>query len=224
MSSLYKIQEDLLEIFRTLEDNEGEISPELETSLSIKREELQIKVVSYRHILKNIDNQIEFADNEIKRIQDYKKSKEKVKERLEASLLQAVLLFGEEDKKSGVRHLEFDTIKLSTRKSTSVNILNELEIDEKYISYNITVKGLDNKKAMRLESFIKENSINPKDINLVANISKTELAKDLKENETRKEEMNRLINSGISPENLILPELENTEGAILHTKYSLIIK
>ena len=38
MSNIYNIQQDLLALFGAIEDNEGDLTPELEEALAIKQE------------------------------------------------------------------------------------------------------------------------------------------------------------------------------------------
>ena len=57
-------------------------------------------------------------------MQALKKSKDKTVDRLKETLLAALMLFGQEDSK-GVRRYETPLAKLSTRKSVSVEILEE---------------------------------------------------------------------------------------------------
>ncbi len=51
MNSLYQINQDLLEIFQQVDDQEGELTPEQETALEIKEGELQQKAVAYREVI-----------------------------------------------------------------------------------------------------------------------------------------------------------------------------
>ncbi len=95
MNSLYKINQDLLEIFQQVDDQEGELTPEQETALEIKEGELQQKAVAYREVIGASESFISRIDDEIKRLQAIKKQKQSLVSRLKDNLLNAVKLFGE---------------------------------------------------------------------------------------------------------------------------------
>lgn len=122
MSSLFNITSDLVRLRNLLEaETEFDIAnPELEESLVIKQEQLAGKMEGYVHVMNNADAQIEMAKAEIARINKFIAVKQHMRDRLEAALLQALLLFGEDDK--GVRRLQIGTLRLSTRKSTSIQV------------------------------------------------------------------------------------------------------
>lgn len=202
--SLYQINEELLYIVTEL--TEGEATPELEESLKITREQLETKAIGYDHIIKFLNSQVELADREISRIEAFKENKNKQIEKLEGALLQAVLLFGKEDKlspakiaegKIPVKRLEFGTLRLSTRRSQSVEIVNEPVINDKYKLVNLTVKDLTVEKAEELKKLLLEKQIG--EIDAPSRIMKTPIAEDIKKGEI-------------------------VEGAILQTNYGLTIK
>jgi CxxC motif-containing protein len=78
-----------------------------------------------------MDGEADIIAAEIKRLQALKKTKENSAVRLKEALTSAMLIFGQEDNK-GIKRFETPTIKLSTRKSESVNITDEASVPEQY--------------------------------------------------------------------------------------------
>jgi predicted nuclease with TOPRIM domain len=113
MNSLYQINQDLLDIFQQVDDQDGELTPEQETALEIKEGELQQKAVAYREVIGASETFITRIDDEIKRLQALKKQKQGLISRLKDNLLNAVKVFGE---------FEVGTVTFGTRKSSSVEV------------------------------------------------------------------------------------------------------
>ncbi len=85
---------------------------------------------SVTSILK-LESEAEQAAAEIKRIQALKKAKENTVARLRDTLLAALMVFTEEDSK-GISRYETPLAKLSTRKSQSVEILDDTVIPDEF--------------------------------------------------------------------------------------------
>lgn len=77
MASIFNIQQDLYAIFNSIEENEGEITPELEEVLTIKREEFSTKIQGYVAYIKQLELDNKGIKEEIARLKDLQKSKEK---------------------------------------------------------------------------------------------------------------------------------------------------
>ena len=128
-NSLFNITNEMallrnqLETENEFSDNEDEIQ-KIESNLKIKKEELSDKIQGYLHVINQSNAQANMALTEINRIQEFMDRKQHIADRLEGALLQALLLFGEEDKK-GIKRLEVGTNRLSTRRSKSIEITNE---------------------------------------------------------------------------------------------------
>ena len=159
MNSLYQINQDLLEIFQQVDDQEGELTPEQETTLEIKEGELQQKAVAYREVIGASESFINRIDSEIKRLQAIKKQKQSLVSRLKDNLLNAVKLFGE---------FEVGTVTFGTRKSSSVIVedVNTLPGDYKKVKVTETADKTAIKKALKageqIEGCSIEESINLK--------------------------------------------------------------
>ena len=111
MATLYEISQDIIDIFNTIESNDGEITDEMYNDLCIKQEDLKYKLDGYVKAIKEFEADADLCKKEKQRIADrqniYKNRVEKLKE----ALLTAVENFGEEGK---------STYRVFTRKSKSI--------------------------------------------------------------------------------------------------------
>lgn len=124
MASIFNIQQNLYAIFDSIEENEGEITPELEEALTIKREEFSTKIQGYVAYIKQLELDNKGIKEEIARLKDLQKSKEKTIDNLKKIMAMAIDAFGDTNK-SGNKFLDYGTGKVSIRKSDSI------EVDEK---------------------------------------------------------------------------------------------
>lgn len=142
--TLFEITSDRLKVLELLNDSEGELTEEIAGLMTINKDELSVKVNSYHQLIKIWESELHTGGEEMSRIENYIRFKIKLIDRLKTSLLQALLLYGEEDKK-GIKRLEIGTLRLSTRRSHSVSIDNESEIPIHFFNEK-TVRSLDKKK------------------------------------------------------------------------------
>lgn len=131
MSNIFNIKQELLAIFDELEENEGELTPELEEQLNIKQEEFRDKIKSYSNVVKMLENDIIDIKAEKARLNDLQKSKEKTIERLKKIMIDAVELFGDTTK-SGGKYLDFGTGKVSIRNTQVVEV--EEDVTDRFVS------------------------------------------------------------------------------------------
>lgn len=131
MSNIFNIKQELLAIFDELEENEGELTPELEEQLNIKQEEFRDKIKSYSNVVKMLENDIVDIKAEKARLNDLQKSKEKTIERLKKIMIDAVELFGDTTK-SGGKYLDFGTGKVFIRNTQVVEV--EEDITDRFVS------------------------------------------------------------------------------------------
>lgn len=124
MASLWQLTQEELSFISLIEENGGEVTDELMEDLAIRRENFSHKAEAYAKFILKLESESDQAASELKRIQAIKKAKDKTVERLRENLLAALMLFGQEDSK-GVKRFETPLAKLSTRKSVSVEILEE---------------------------------------------------------------------------------------------------
>lgn len=120
MSSLYQISEDILRIFDSVEQNDGEITDEQYDALTIKQEELKTKLDAYVKAIKSWEVDEKALKEEKKRFNDRQNIFKNRIERLKTAALQAVLTFGEQGKSN--MFIELPTCRLFSRASKSVEV------------------------------------------------------------------------------------------------------
>jgi hypothetical protein len=124
--SIYQIQNEFQLIIAEVINNDGEITLELETALTINKEQLQSKAVDYCYVIKQLDYDCEQIDNEIARLNKLKKVRSNLTDRLKNTVSSAMQLYD-------VEKIETPLIKLSFRNSESVEITNESQLDACFI-------------------------------------------------------------------------------------------
>ena len=122
--NIWQIQQDLLDIFNELEENGGELTPELEEKLTVTQEDFKNKIKSYGEVIKSLKGEIDTIDKEIARLKELKDAKNKVIERLSKVIAEAITKFGDETK-SGGKFLDYGTGKISVRNTQKVEVDTE---------------------------------------------------------------------------------------------------
>jgi len=131
MATLWQLTQEELSFIALMEENGGEVNDEIMEELAIRRENWQYKAEAYSKFILKLESEAEQAAAEIKRIQALKKAKENTAQRLRDTLLAALMVFTEEDSK-GIRRYETPLAKLSTRKSQSVEVLDDTAIPAEF--------------------------------------------------------------------------------------------
>lgn len=121
MASIYNITQDLDAILNSIEENDGELTPELEEALNIKREEFSTKIQGYVAVVKQLELDIKGIKEEIARLKDLQKSKEKTIDNLKRIMTSAINDFGDVTK-SGTKYLDYGIGKVSIRKSEVIEV------------------------------------------------------------------------------------------------------
>lgn len=135
MANIYQIKQELLAIFDELEENGGELTPELEEQLNISQEEFKSKIKDYSNVVKMLENDIIDIKAEKARLNDLQKSKEKTIERLKKIMIDAIELFGDTTK-SGSKYLDYGTGKVSIRNTQVVEV--EEDITDRFVNRFLT--------------------------------------------------------------------------------------
>jgi hypothetical protein len=135
MKSLFAIEQDLLNIYEEVEENDGEITDEQIAALEITKDNFKAKCGSYSDIIKSLQNDVEACKKEEDRIKTLRKQKERIIEDMKKRLTDAILMFGDADKK-GKRFIDLGTQKLSIRESTSVEV-NDCLIREIFRAFTV---------------------------------------------------------------------------------------
>lgn len=136
MANIFNIQQDLIDIFNQIEDNYGEITPELEKALSIKEDEFRDKIQAYASVIRQLKFDIVCIKDEKARLDNLKSIKEKTIERLENIMRYAILQFGDESK-SGSKFIDYGIGKISLRATESVELDDEAlkSFTKRFVSY-----------------------------------------------------------------------------------------
>lgn len=129
--SMYKIQDDYINILSQVEAGEGELTPDLEKDLKINEEEKEAKALAYIQFIEEEGVFIERVKKEINRLKEIQKRSQNLVDRLKENLVNSVSLFG-----------EYNTgfYSVNTRTSKSVNILEESSIPDVYKTKYETLK------------------------------------------------------------------------------------
>lgn len=122
---MYAIRQDHYSIVQLIQDADGEITPELENQLALTEQEFQEKAVSYGYVIKHFDDRTTVVENEINRLKKILEREEKHKELFKQRLAEGMLQFG-------VEKIDTPTLKLSFRKSESVEIEDDNLVPEEY--------------------------------------------------------------------------------------------
>jgi len=124
--TIYQIANEYQLIINKVIELDGEITPEQEIELIINKNELEQKGINYAYLIKSLDSDCEQIDAELKRLQQLKKVRTNLAERLKNTISDAMNLYE-------VEKIETPLIKLSFRNSESVEITNESQLDACFI-------------------------------------------------------------------------------------------
>lgn len=124
--SLFKIQQEFIDLCSQISDGSGEITPELEEKLKINAENFTERTVNYHLFMKELKMKIENGKILKQEIDAKIKEFEKVFEKCENNVKGAMLLYEKETAGD-------DYHKFSLRKSVSVEIENENIIPTEYL-------------------------------------------------------------------------------------------
>jgi hypothetical protein len=166
MMNLYQLNQNYLEIEQMLEESGGEITPEIEQLLIQNQDDFKNFAQFQIYLMRKFESQVEACKNEIKRISELAKSREKAVASLEANFLETLKRFGRLDK-TGVYRYETDTLKISTRKSTVVEILDNKKIPSGFFNTPLPQVSKDEVKKALLAGMEIEGAVLKENINLV---------------------------------------------------------
>lgn len=119
MPNIFELGTQLQKIFEVIEENDGELTPELEEELDITEENFKDKIEAYCQALTIYKSDVDCCKNEKDRINSVQNIKKNTIERIKQRLLEAVEQFGEIGKK-GNKVIETSTRKLFTKSTTSI--------------------------------------------------------------------------------------------------------
>jgi len=136
--TLFDITNEALVIYENLEENGGELTPEIEQALVINEKELQSKGIAYVELIGFTESYVSRVDEEIKRLQAIKKRNTLLVDNLKNRLLDAQQTFGDFT-------LGFTTI--TTRKSESIEVEDVNSLPKEYKVIKVTEQA--DKKALK---------------------------------------------------------------------------
>ena len=126
MKSLYNISADFLRIVEELQENDGELTPEIESALVLNEQNFLAKTENYIEAIKMIDAYEQLAAEREREFQVKKKRAANAKKRLKDNYSRAMEMMGKDKVDTG-HH------KISFRTSQTVNITDEAHIPNEYI-------------------------------------------------------------------------------------------
>lgn len=121
MSSLFGITEKYNYLLSQIEENEGELTPELEEELNITADELEDKLRAYRQVIIAQKANIDYNKDEVKRLRERNSGFEKTRDRLLKSVVKALHTFGNVGK-NGNYSLKFPDFTVYTKETESISI------------------------------------------------------------------------------------------------------
>jgi hypothetical protein len=136
MKNLFNIDAELYEVYNEIENNGGEMTPELEATLEITEAERMTKGEGYVYVIKQLRSQADMIKSEIKRLQELAKRYESSADKLADTLLQSVVAHGQ---------IKTALVTISSRKSKSVSITDESLLQAEYLR----IKTEPNKTAIK---------------------------------------------------------------------------
>ena len=122
MANIYQIEQDYLNICNTIIENGGEVTENDIESLAINKEQLQNKGISYGYVIKSLESDVGAIDEEIKRLNALKSSRNKTVDLLKNTIKDAMQMYG-------IEEIKTPTLKINFRKSESVEVDTDIILD-----------------------------------------------------------------------------------------------
>lgn len=117
MLNLYQIETEYRAIAQQLMDADGELTPEMEQSLAINKEQLQMKSQGYAMVIREAEAEINIIESEMKRLMDLQDKRNSLILNLKQRVFNAMELYS-------IEKIETPLLTISFRKSESVEIEN----------------------------------------------------------------------------------------------------
>lgn len=145
--SLYQITAAQQELFNLILECDGEITPDVEKSLKINKDNFETKARGYIWQIKKLEADNITIDEELNRLERIQKRNNKLIDKLKESMKNALIIFGDSQK--------VDTFTLSLLKSKAVDIVDADSIPAEYRT--ITTTEIINKTEIKkaIESGVK---------------------------------------------------------------------
>ena len=128
--NLFNINEEMFRLHQQIEENGGELTPELEEQLPITEHEREQKCESYVSVIRQLKSKSQLIKDEAKRLLDAARTYDKTVERLEDNLLSSIVQLGA---------VKTNFVSISTRRNKSVEISDDAELPLQYQRVKIEV-------------------------------------------------------------------------------------
>ena len=154
MSNIYEISNKIRNIYEELasgigvDEETGEICPEILQALSFTQNELQEKVVDYGFVIKSFEDEIDIYSKEIDRLQKRKKQLENTQKQLKQVITNAMIEFD-------VAEIKGKTIRVKLRESEAVQVDNPELLTNEFKRTKITIEP----DKMAIKSAIKSGQV-----------------------------------------------------------------
>jgi len=130
--SIYHIQSEHLQLMQEIENNEGEITPEIDQRLGLTQEQFEDKAVSYGYLMKHINDESVIIQNEIERLQGILKAKNALEAQLKTRITEAMISMN-------IEKVTKNNLTLSLRKSEQLIIQDDAVVPSKYLSKKLVL-------------------------------------------------------------------------------------
>jgi hypothetical protein len=139
--NLFNINEDMFRLHLQIEENGGELTPELEEQLTITEHDRESKCEGYVSVIRQLKSKSQLIKDEAKRLLDAARTYDKSVERLEDNLLSSIVQLG---------NIKTNFVSISTRRNKSVEIADDIEIPLQYQRVKIEANKTAIKEALEL--------------------------------------------------------------------------
>jgi SMC interacting uncharacterized protein involved in chromosome segregation len=183
--NIFQIVEELEQVYAELEENGGELTPELESALAITETDLEDKMNAYALYIDTLNNKIAFLESKIgefkEKIDTTKKQVDKIKSDV---LLPVVKKYGETTKSGGYRY-KTPMKTFYTAKTQKVEVEEDYFDDQRFIKYDVVLKDTFKEIKDNVEQFMKGYIEKYPNIQIIDNkkINKKDLKEALKSGE-----------------------------------------
>ena len=142
--TLYGITNEMQQLLRLIEENEGEMTPEIENALAISEDNFAAKSEDYGHAILNLKAMAAAAKAEKDRLAALQKFYENTYNRLDGALKSAMVATGHDK-------VETPTMRLSLRHSTATEVddLDQLPAEYKTTKVEVVADKTAIKKAIQ---------------------------------------------------------------------------
>jgi uncharacterized protein (DUF2235 family) len=142
MMTLFNLSQEQQMLNCMLEESGGELTPDIEQALEINQSNFIVKAENYGKALLHYKAMEAVIAAEQDRLLQMKRTIQNTQQRLKDSISDAMHLFGKDS-------MEFDTLKLSFRKSTQVMIDENANIPNEFIKVKTEIDKAGIKEALK---------------------------------------------------------------------------